>query len=353
MASFHLIKYVTDKGDFIANCDFKTFFEVDTHLYLECLEIQVGDKLAMEKELLFKDGEFPFFGDTDTFTVTILEVTEPTPLERSSFISNHIFNSEPMEKPSMAPNIDAVIAALEERITDLSTRVTTLEGTLTATNEALLNIQRNIVELTADHIQRIFNDDVMVDSIAHRIMVAGANAISHKAKQSKERAPELVVVEGYVPGSIRVRLSEDGSVTIHEQLADTQEWVTGEQLSEGLQSEAIAKVFGDLLLSYSAELNRDYYVVDSVVLENFRTEVANTAKKVVDGVQNESLQYEYQCTNTITGETWIGTSRGSEYITVKTEDALESIHIAMLKVGDVLPGPDGDSVVDSIHTREL
>jgi uncharacterized coiled-coil protein SlyX len=170
-------------------------------------------------------------------------------------------------------------ASQEQRIEDLTSRVAQLEEALIANNEALGNLQRTLVELTADHMQRLFNDPVMVDSIAQRMFIAGANAIAHKAKQSKERAPELVVVEGYVPGSIRVTLTDAG-VVLEEQDKSTQKWVSGDALSEGLNSEQVQHVMGDLVVSYGGVHDRPYYVIDSVALEEFRKETAQKAMEV-------------------------------------------------------------------------
>jgi len=179
-------------------------------------------------------------------------------------------------------------AEQQARIQSLEDQVAQLQNALIANNDALAHIQRTIVELTADHIQRLFNDQVMLDSIATRIFVAGANAIAHKAKNATNRAPELVVVEGYIPGSLRVTLTEEGPV-IEEQLTDTQEWVSGDQLSEKLRSDQIQHVMGDLLISYRAEIGRAYYVTDSVALEEFRKETAKKAMEITAQVDDAAL----------------------------------------------------------------
>ena len=176
----------------------------------------------------------------------------------------------------------------DQIIADLEARVATLESTLIATNDALTNIQRSIVELTADHVQRVFNDDVLVDSIAHRIMVAGANAISHKVKSSKQRAPELVVVEGYVPGAIRVTLTADGTV-IEEQTEDGQ-WVSGDDISEELRQPHVVTVFGDLVVSYGGQLDRAYYVLESTHLEEFRRQTSAQAMEVTRTVEEAAAE---------------------------------------------------------------
>jgi len=171
----------------------------------------------------------------------------------------------------------------DQIIADLEARVATLESTLIATNDALTNIQRSIVELTADHVQRVFNDDVLVDSIAHRIMVAGANAIAHKAKASKQRAPELVVVEGYVPGAIRVTLTDNGPL-IEEQTEDGQ-WLSGDAISEEMRQPHVLTVFGDLVVAYGGEIGRAYYVLESTHLEEFRKNTSAQAMEVLGSLE--------------------------------------------------------------------
>lgn len=163
-----------------------------------------------------------------------------------------------------------------------SSRITTLEKTLAVTNDTLMNIQRSIVELTANHIDRIFSDPIMVDTLAHRMAIASANAISFKVKSSQHRTPELVVIEQAIPGAIRVTLQENGETLIEEQLKDTGEWASGDQLSEAMQSETITEVFGNLLVSYGAQVGRAYFVVEDVHLEVFRKDAAKSAKAALD-----------------------------------------------------------------------
>ena len=167
----------------------------------------------------------------------------------------------------------------EERIAQLEEQVAQLQDSLIQNNDAMLAINRTLVELTADHIQRLFNDDVMIDSIAQRVFIAAANAIAFKAKQSKQRAPEMVVVEGYVPGSIRVTLTEDGPL-VEEQHTATQEWLSGDAVSEGLRDSKVQHAMGDLVISYGGEIGRPYYIIDSISLEEFRKEASKQAMAV-------------------------------------------------------------------------
>lgn len=179
---------------------------------------------------------------------------------------------------------NARIAKLEELLADQGSRLETVEHALESANTALLNIQRSIVDMTAAHIDRLFSDQVMIDSICQRILIAGANAIAFKARASQQRTPELVVIEQAIPGAIRVTLLEEGGVLVEEQLTDTGEWVTGEKMSESMQGEMIPEVFGNLLAGFGASIGRPYYVVEDVHLETFRKDAQAGAKQALEQV---------------------------------------------------------------------
>lgn len=170
------------------------------------------------------------------------------------------------------------VKEVEAHITLLEERIEVLESALESNNEAVLNLQRTIVELTASHIDRIFSDPVMVDTLSQRLFIAGANAIAHKARTSKERTPELVVIEAYIPGAIRATLLDEGGVLIEEQVSESGEWVSGNDLSEHMQAEVITEAFGNLLAGYGAHIGRQYYIVEDVYLEQFRKDASEAAR---------------------------------------------------------------------------
>ena len=177
------------------------------------------------------------------------------------------------------------LAELKALVAAQGERLETVENALESANNALLNLQRTIVELTASHVERVFTDPVMADSLAQRFFIAGANAIAHKARQSKERTPELVVIEQAIPGAIRATLKEEGGVLVEEQLKDTAEWVTGDQLSEEMRSDVIQEVFGNLLAASGCSIGRAYYIVEDVHLEQFRKEAAIGARAALTSVE--------------------------------------------------------------------
>ena len=175
----------------------------------------------------------------------------------------------------------------DNRLTSLEERVAQLESSLMQANDTIIGLQRTIVEITADHVNRIFNDQVLLDSIAQRVLVAGANAISFKAKASRQQAPELMVVEGYLKGAIRVTLNDEGVLVEMEDNPGSGNWVTGEELPEGMRSPEVAHVFGDLLISYGAEVGKAYFIMEKGDIEAARAE-ANKAALALTGLGESS-----------------------------------------------------------------
>lgn len=167
-----------------------------------------------------------------------------------------------------------------QELINLTARVAELESIVS-------NLRQDIVTITADHIQRLFNEEVLIDSLSQRIMVAGANAIAFKAKQSRARAPEMVVIEGYIPGSVKARLDDLGKLELFEQDRESGEWLGGDSLSDGLKKDETQHVFLDLLLSYGAEAGKDYYLIDDITLEEFRKEAAQRAMQITAAADEE------------------------------------------------------------------
>ncbi|MNF63227.1 hypothetical protein D3C84_449230 [compost metagenome] len=221
-------------------------------------EVTAGELVAGDSYLVSRGGSM--------ISETVIDVLAVTAEEEREHLQEHR------------------LTTLELQLADQGSRLATAENALAAANDALLGLQRTIVELTASHIDRIFTDQVMVDSLAQRFFIAGANAIAHKARQSRERTPELVVIEQEIPGAIRATLKEEGGVLVEEQLKETGEWVTGEQLSEAMQADVIQEVFGNLLASYGCSIGRAYFIVEDVHLEEFRKQAQQGARQALEQV---------------------------------------------------------------------
>lgn len=165
-------------------------------------------------------------------------------------------------------------------------RIAELEAQLKAS-------QQQTVNTIAAQIQHLFSNQVMIDTIAHRFFIAAANALAHKATQSKERAPELVVLEGYIPGALRAILNVDGSITIDQQLKGAQNaggsW---ESATEEYQKQGILDTFAQLLAAAGAEAGRVYYITDTVTQQAHRELLSKqlaAGVTAVDGVDTAQV----------------------------------------------------------------
>lgn len=156
----------------------------------------------------------------------------------------------------------------QAQIKALQARVGQLEDQLKAH-------QQQIVNTVAMQLQTFFTNPVMVDSLAHRLLIAGANAIAHKASHSTERAPELTVLEGYIPGALRAILNTDGSLSIEQQLKGATnaggEWESATALYE---EKGVLDSFAQLLSAFGAEAGRVYYITDTVTAQTHREKMA-------------------------------------------------------------------------------
>lgn len=186
-------------------------------------------------------------------------------------------------------------ARQDQRIAELEARLETVEKSLTTANSVILGLQRSIVDITADHVHRVFNDPVLIDSLAQRFFIAAANAIAFKAKSSKQRTPQLVVIEQYIPGAIRATLQENGDVFIEEQ-TEGGEWKSGEALSEQMRTPEVQTAFGNLLISYTAEVGKPYFITEDVYLEEFRAQASQQALAVVKGVEDTAAKAQVRIT---------------------------------------------------------
>lgn len=173
-------------------------------------------------------------------------------------------------------------------------RLELLEQQILGLQQQLQASQMQIVEVVAGQIQNLFGNQILIDSMAARFFTAAANALAFKVSHSQERAPELVVMEGYIPGSIRIALAEDGSVSIEQQVKGSS------SISEGWESsladfdaKGLTEKFKQLLASYGAEAGRVYYITDSVTQQKHReamaTQLASDVRPADDAVVTDEV----------------------------------------------------------------
>jgi hypothetical protein len=177
----------------------------------------------------------------------------------------------------------------QNQIKALNQRVTELEEQLKAS-------QQQIVNTCAQQLDRLFTNPIMVDTLAHRFFVAAANAIAHKASQAQDRAPELTVLEGYIPGALRAILNEDGSMTVEQQLKGAvNAGGTWESANDQYEEHGILDQFAQLMAAYGAQAGRVYYITDTVTAAAHRDklarEMAATVSPVADGEDPVADEY--------------------------------------------------------------
>lgn len=230
------------------------------------VEVEVDGRPTDAKDVLQGDT-FSYTKDGVTFSGVVIEVL---PVE---------------QELDHEGNQDKRIAALETLVAAQASRIATLETALVANNQAVQNFQRNIVELTANHIERLFSDPIMIDTLASRFMVAGANALAYKAKQSRDRAPQLIAIDNMIPAcTLRAKLTEDG-VTVVEHIDNEGAWIGGEELPEAYRSEQFVNAIGNLLLSREAEVDKFYFITDDVTFDDFRQAAQKSAAENLNAVK--------------------------------------------------------------------
>jgi hypothetical protein len=173
-----------------------------------------------------------------------------------------------------------LIARLTTRVDSLEVRLQNAELLIQqlATGKVVQlspEVMEYIVNITGAHMQNLFQNDVTVDSLVHRLFVAGANAIAFKAQASKNRAPQLVAIKQYIPGSLRAQLNEAGDVILEEQVKDAADAESGwEPAARLLTSEGHVEVFRVLLQQQGVAAGEVRYIIDEVTLEASRDQIA-------------------------------------------------------------------------------
>ncbi|MNP89041.1 hypothetical protein D3C85_14370 [compost metagenome] len=235
----------------------------------------------------------------------------------------------------------SAMPTVEERLETLENRAAQLESSLITANETVTRLQGIIVEITADHVNRLFSDQVMLDSIAQRVLVAGANAIAYKAKMSRQKAPELVVLEGYLPGAVRATLTEDGARIEMESKDHPGSWISGDGLPEQFQNPSLQQAFGELLISYGAELEKTYFVMEAGDVEEARQKAQNLAMSLTNMAAPKPAQYGlvtrvHSLTGTYEGDDYPEAALLSDADFHVIRDGVEVPGV--VPVGDLVPG---------------
>lgn len=148
----------------------------------------------------------------------------------------------------------------------------------------------SVMQHVDETFKELFNNPIVIESMATSVLRAGINALDHKARWSTERKPHSIVLARYVPGALRLIQQEDGYILLEQQdVADAEArklndgWAPHPDLND---QEHVQLLFKDLLASYDAQPNRYYYVIDDISLQNFREGVSDQVRAHAEALMN-------------------------------------------------------------------
>jgi len=164
--------------------------------------------------------------------------------------------------------VELTLESLAARIAVLETQNAELKQELKTKTETIM---RDLVQISAQQLQMLFENEVMAGSVASNLLTAMQNALLYKASGSKNRKPTLLIVKDYVPGSSRIALSEEGVLSLEDQAADAADaeapWVSR---SAVVDDPELCKVFIQLVQSYGLEPGQYGYAITDLALQDYR-----------------------------------------------------------------------------------
>lgn len=153
-----------------------------------------------------------------------------------------------------------------------------------------------ISKVSADQFAALFQNEVTLDSLASAILNRAQNALVYKAQTSKNRAPQLLVLDHYFPTAMRAQLSETGQLTVWHQLegsvGEQEGWEVDRRFTE---DPAFKAPIQELLASYGVAADTYVYLIDDINLQERREQLSaqaldNFAKEY--GVDEKSIAAE-------------------------------------------------------------
>lgn len=176
---------------------------------------------------------------------------------------------------------------LLSRIEELEQRCAKLEEETRAKTETIL---RELVTISATQIQQLFENDVMLTSIASNIVTSIQNALVFKASSSSNRKPVMMVIRDYAPKSMRVVYRENGELVVDQQAVDVVdpdgEWTP----SPYLQNPDFLNAIRALLLSYGVEADETVYVLTDLDLDEHRQKLSEAIARQAQALDERASQ---------------------------------------------------------------
>ncbi len=174
------------------------------------------------------------------------------------------------------------IRALEEQNEALTQRLALVEETNKKQYEHMM---RELVTISAQQIQMLFENPVMTSSIASNLLTSLQNALMHQASSSKNRRPVMLIVKDYVPGANRIKLSEDGVLTLESQepgvLGVEAPWVP----NPIIEAPENASVFIKLVQSYGLQADEYAYAITDIDLQEYRESLTEQITKNAENMK--------------------------------------------------------------------
>lgn len=161
---------------------------------------------------------------------------------------------------------DAANEGAAEQIAQLSKVVTDIRETQS------IGINKQELAQSVHHIlSGLMNDKVWLASFASNIFAAGIGALQFQAGNSKDRNPRPIITEQYVPGSMRIVLTQEGRLIAEVQESETIEDINAPWApSVDEHSEESDNAIILMMQSYGVQADSVYYFTTDLDVEAWR-----------------------------------------------------------------------------------
>lgn len=161
---------------------------------------------------------------------------------------------------------DAANEGAAEQIAQLSKVVTDIRETQS------IGINKQELAQSVHHIlSGLMNDKVWLASFASNIFAAGIGALQFQAGNSKDRNPRPIITEQYVPGSMRIVLTQEGRLIAEVQESEAIEDINAPWApSVDEHSEESDNAIILMMQSYGVQADSVYYFTTDLDVEAWR-----------------------------------------------------------------------------------
>lgn len=134
-------------------------------------------------------------------------------------------------------------------------------------------VSREVATYVGQQIENLFQNPIMLDGIATALLHRQLSALQERARTSKDRQPRTVLVKMYFPGVVRILMTEQGVVTLEQQVEGATTEHEGWVLSEELMSRPeVVSSFAQMMATEGLDADTYYYITDDITLQNKQEE---------------------------------------------------------------------------------